>query len=347
MLVSIRFTYKKALTAIVLSHLVAFHECGRNPYEEGTEVVIPQREISYHVAKQKSEAMQQTIYQDNYINSSSENPANMSTAGMVANLADEGEATFPAFPQDPVRDGRGDAEDRLQNNPSENLPGRTEVDITNPAVQNIPIIKKSVLGQDTIGELDNSFEESVATQPQVSSLGKDTIGGLDNSFEESVVTQPQVPSVAAHTAVETEPSKPMITITEKMVRSLPDGPLKIAIVQLKKKQELEREGNKGILPINLRQIGAKGMGPIHGAVNAGDLDLVHLVLQSGDNVNRLGPANNTPLHMAVINGDETITRILLTLYKADKQLKNKDGKTPAQIAEERFGNSSSLSILLQ
>jgi ankyrin repeat protein len=89
------------------------------------------------------------------------------------------------------------------------------------------------------------------------------------------------------------------------------------------------------------------MGPIHGAVNAGDPNLVHLVLQGGDNVNRLGPANNTPLHRAVINGDEMIARILLTVYKADKQLKNKDGKTPAQIAEEMFGSSSSLYVFLQ
>ncbi|WP_353270501.1 ankyrin repeat domain-containing protein [Wolbachia endosymbiont (group A) of Myopa testacea] len=83
----------------------------------------------------------------------------------------------------------------------------------------------------------------------------------------------------------------------------------------------------------------KGITPLHYAAVKGHTEVVKILIANGANVNAkidAGEAKGiTPLHCAAIKGHTEIVRILIA-NGADPLLKNKDGKTPRNLAERDF-----------
>ena len=77
--------------------------------------------------------------------------------------------------------------------------------------------------------------------------------------------------------------------------------------------------------------------PLLGAIITGDMDLVRTALQEHpEHLNTAYVQNgNTPLHVAALNGQTEIVRFLLEQPGIDKTLKNKDGKTAFDLAQEK------------
>ena len=77
--------------------------------------------------------------------------------------------------------------------------------------------------------------------------------------------------------------------------------------------------------------------PLLGAIISGDMDLVRTALQ--DHPEHLNTAyaqnGNTPLHVAALNGKTEIVKLLLAQPGIDKTLKNNEGKTAADLAQEK------------
>lgn len=84
-----------------------------------------------------------------------------------------------------------------------------------------------------------------------------------------------------------------------------------------------------------------GTGELHTAARFGHLDVMHLLLQHGANADEIIPewANWTPMHFAASKGKFDAME-LLEHCGARSDLKDKDGKTLAQILKE-YKNSSS------
>ncbi|KAG2498546.1 hypothetical protein HYH03_003297 [Edaphochlamys debaryana] len=86
--------------------------------------------------------------------------------------------------------------------------------------------------------------------------------------------------------------------------------------------------------------------PLHMAVEAGDVELVKLLLGTGRcSVNLLNFDRASPLHLALEAGDEDIARALLAAG-ADPDLPNPDFKSPLHLAASR-GKMSLLRLLLE
>lgn len=77
---------------------------------------------------------------------------------------------------------------------------------------------------------------------------------------------------------------------------------------------------------------AKGkVTPLHLAATNGALRNAELLLHHGADVNALDDAKSTPLHFSSAQGFESLSRLLLE-HSADKEIKNSDGRTPAELA---------------
>jgi ankyrin repeat protein len=78
--------------------------------------------------------------------------------------------------------------------------------------------------------------------------------------------------------------------------------------------------------------------PLHSAVatdvGAGDVNLVHMLLDGGADPNAQSLQGGTALHTAAFTGDLAIAALLLD-HGADPSVKTNDGKTPGDVALER------------
>lgn len=79
---------------------------------------------------------------------------------------------------------------------------------------------------------------------------------------------------------------------------------------------------------------AQLVAPLHAAVAVGDRETAALLLQRGANANARQQGGFTPLHGAASRGDDAMIDLLLAAH-ADRALVTEDGKTAAEIAEER------------
>lgn len=77
--------------------------------------------------------------------------------------------------------------------------------------------------------------------------------------------------------------------------------------------------------------------PLLGAILANDADLVRTALQEHpEHLNTAYAQNgNTPLHVAALNGQTEIVKLLLEQPGLDTTLKNNEGKTAADLAQEK------------
>ena len=77
--------------------------------------------------------------------------------------------------------------------------------------------------------------------------------------------------------------------------------------------------------------------PLLGAIITGDLDLVRTALQEHpEQLNTAYAQNgNTPLHVAALNGKAEIVKLLLSQPGIDKTIKNNNGQTAAELAQEK------------
>ena len=77
--------------------------------------------------------------------------------------------------------------------------------------------------------------------------------------------------------------------------------------------------------------------PLFGAILAKDIDLVRTALQDDHAALNIAYAQNgnTPLHVAALNGQTEIVRLLLAQPGIDKTIKNNDGKTAFDLAQEK------------
>ncbi|MBO4674853.1 MAG: ankyrin repeat domain-containing protein, partial [Elusimicrobiaceae bacterium] len=77
--------------------------------------------------------------------------------------------------------------------------------------------------------------------------------------------------------------------------------------------------------------------PLLGAIISQDMALVRIALQEHpEHLNTAYAQNgNTPLHVAALNGQTEIVRFLLEQPGIDKTIKNKDGKTAFDLAQEK------------
>lgn len=94
---------------------------------------------------------------------------------------------------------------------------------------------------------------------------------------------------------------------------------------------------KDTLTANRSQKSSNTITPLLGAIISGDLDLVRTALQQNpEHLNTSYAQNgNTPLHVAALNGQAEIVTLLLEQPGIDKTLKNNDGKTAADLAQEK------------
>lgn len=75
----------------------------------------------------------------------------------------------------------------------------------------------------------------------------------------------------------------------------------------------------------------RGETPLHIAVDNGDIDITALLLNAGADVNAIDPFYLTPLHIAAWNGDAEIVKLLLQ-YGADPKAEGQYKETPLDIA---------------
>ena len=97
-----------------------------------------------------------------------------------------------------------------------------------------------------------------------------------------------------------------------------------------------RESNIIVAELLLKngaKINATWNTPLHKAVLDNDADIAELLIQYGANINAFSLFNNTPLHLAATYHQLKIVQILLN-NGARKDLKNRDGKTPEEVAIE-------------
>ncbi len=94
---------------------------------------------------------------------------------------------------------------------------------------------------------------------------------------------------------------------------------------------------KDTLTANRSQKSSNTITPLLGAIISGDLDLVRTALQQNpEHLNTSYAQNgNTPLHVAALNGQAEIVTLLLEQPGIDKTLKNNDGKTATDLAQEK------------
>ena len=76
-----------------------------------------------------------------------------------------------------------------------------------------------------------------------------------------------------------------------------------------------------------------GLFPLHNAVSFGHEEMAHLLITHGSNINATDNFSYTPLHEAALKGKTNVCMLLLA-YGADPELKNKEGKTPLQLASQ-------------
>jgi ankyrin repeat protein len=74
------------------------------------------------------------------------------------------------------------------------------------------------------------------------------------------------------------------------------------------------------------------------AIENRDIIKTGLLLRTGADIKRKDYLDNTPLHAASKSGDVEIIKLLLK-YKADRSAKNRDGKTPADVAANEEARS--------
>jgi ankyrin repeat protein len=74
--------------------------------------------------------------------------------------------------------------------------------------------------------------------------------------------------------------------------------------------------------------------PIHAAVSNGDLEIVRMILERGADVNARQQNDYTALHGAAGAGRMDLVELLLA-HGADPSAVTDDGKTPADVAQER------------
>jgi ankyrin repeat protein len=81
-----------------------------------------------------------------------------------------------------------------------------------------------------------------------------------------------------------------------------------------------------------------GFTPLHSAVatdaGAVDIEIVRLLLDKGADTNAKAQSGSTPLHTVGFTGDRASLELLMK-HRADPEIKNNDGKTPADLARER------------
>jgi len=87
---------------------------------------------------------------------------------------------------------------------------------------------------------------------------------------------------------------------------------------------------------------AKGNTALHAAVRSGRAEAVRLLLAHKAYVNALNDAGETPLHVAARTGDEDVVWPLIEA--GARNLKNKAGQTPADIAYDEDNDRVSLII---
>jgi ankyrin repeat protein len=81
-----------------------------------------------------------------------------------------------------------------------------------------------------------------------------------------------------------------------------------------------------------------GFAPLHSAVatdaGARDIEIVRMLLDKGADANARSESGSTPLHTVAFTGDRESLDLLLE-HGADPAIKNREGKTAADIARER------------
>ncbi|KAI5073830.1 hypothetical protein GOP47_0011843 [Adiantum capillus-veneris] len=83
------------------------------------------------------------------------------------------------------------------------------------------------------------------------------------------------------------------------------------------------------------ELAGDGKTILHIAVDKARYPCMELLLQMGANANgRIKDDGNTPLHLAILRADEKAMEILLR-HGACKELKNRSGKTPGDLAREK------------
>lgn len=87
----------------------------------------------------------------------------------------------------------------------------------------------------------------------------------------------------------------------------------------------------GITPIGLNTRGNFGLTPLHLAAIRGDLRLVHVLLDSGADINAPDERGNTPLHKAVLQEHHQTVRLLLARGASTASISD-DGETPEMLA---------------
>lgn len=82
--------------------------------------------------------------------------------------------------------------------------------------------------------------------------------------------------------------------------------------------------------VNYKDIG--GNIPLQYAnfISAGNMEIAELLLKNGTDINVMFNGRNTQLHIAVLNSDIKLIKLLMD-HGADKTIKDIDGKTPAEL----------------
>ncbi|KAI5074823.1 hypothetical protein GOP47_0010784 [Adiantum capillus-veneris] len=90
-----------------------------------------------------------------------------------------------------------------------------------------------------------------------------------------------------------------------------------------------------LLAKDVSELAGDGKTILHIAVDKARYPCMELLLQMGANSNgRIKDDGNTPLHLAILRVDEKAMEILLR-HGACKELKNRSGKTPGDLAREK------------
>jgi uncharacterized protein len=118
-----------------------------------------------------------------------------------------------------------------------------------------------------------------------------------------------------------------VNIKDKMGRTL------LMEAAIFKKEDIARTLIENGADINVQD--NKGWTALHFSIQSFLPDLVKLLICKGANVNAKDDYDNTPLHKA-LNSSQGRGDIILQLLKAgaDKNIANKSGRTPYQVAKE-------------